>query len=64
MDAVKLGPFLLPLGRLLVLLVLVILGLVADLLARRVDKRLSAWGWNVGIAGLAAARIGFVLILF
>lgn len=64
MDAVKLGPFLLPLGRLLMLLVLVVLGLVADLLARRVNKRLSAWGWNVGIAGLAAARIGFVLTHF
>ena len=59
MDAIHLGPFLIPLTRAYVALALA--GLTAEVLARTVDRRFASWGWNAVLAGLVTARLGFVL---
>jgi len=64
MDAFKLGPFLVPVARLLVILSLLALGFAADFVARKAGKRLAVWGSNVGLVGLAVARVGFVVTHF
>ncbi|AEB12918.1 TlpA disulfide reductase family protein [Marinithermus hydrothermalis] len=61
MDAINLGPFLIPLTRAYVALALAGLILAAEVLARTVDKRFAPWGWNTVLLGLVAARLGFVL---
>ena len=61
MDGVQLGPFAIPWVRLGVALALLALVLVAELLARRVDRRLSSWASGVVLVGLLGARLGFVL---
>lgn len=61
MDAVKLGPFLVPLYRLVVVAALLVLGFVSERLGRDRDKRLGGWGSNVGWVGLGVARVGFVV---
>ncbi len=43
MDALQVGPFALPWARVQVALALLLLVGVAEVLARRVDKRLSPW---------------------
>lgn len=58
------GPFLVPVARLLVILSLLALGFAADFVARKAGKRLAVWGSNVGLAGLVVARIGFVITHF
>lgn len=64
MDAFKLGPFLVPVARLLVILSLLGLGFASDWVARRAGQHLAVWGSNVGLVGLAVARIGFVMTHF
>ncbi len=61
MEAIKLGPFVVPLVRLYVALALGGFLLAAELLARRYQPRLSAWAWNAVFIGLVAARLGYVL---
>jgi thiol-disulfide isomerase/thioredoxin len=61
MDAWQFGPFAIPWVRLKVALVLLALWGAAGFLARRVDRRLAAWGQNAVFAGLLGARLGFVL---
>ncbi len=61
MDAVQIGPFALPWVRVQVALALLALVVVAEVLARRVDRRLSPWAYNAILVGLLGARLGFVL---
>lgn len=61
MDALQVGPLAIPWVRLQVALVLLVLWGAAEVLARRVDRRLAAWGQNAVWVGLLGARLGFVL---
>ncbi len=61
MEAIKLGPFVVPLVRLYVALALGGFLLAAEFLARRYQPKLSAWAWNAVFVGLVAARLGYVL---
>jgi thiol-disulfide isomerase/thioredoxin len=61
MDALQVGPFALPWARVQVALALLLLVGVAEVLARRVDKRLSPWAQGAVLVGLLGARLGFVL---
>ncbi|WP_287370039.1 TlpA disulfide reductase family protein [Oceanithermus sp.] len=61
MDAVSLGPFVMPLDRLFTLLALAGFLATAELMARRLKLVfLSNWAWNAVFAGLIAARLGYV----
>lgn len=61
MDAVSLGPFVMPLDRLFTLLALAGFLGTAELLARRLEQsRFSGWAWNAVFAGLLTARLGYV----
>lgn len=62
MEAIKLGPFVVPLVRAFVALALVGFVLSAELLARRGPKELSNWAWNAVLVGLIGARLGYVLL--
>ncbi len=61
MDALQVGPFALPWVRVQVALVLLVLVGVAEVLSRRVDRRLSSWAQGAVLVGLLGARLGFVL---
>lgn len=61
MDALQVGPLAIPWVRVQVALALLALVGVAEVLARRVDRRLSPWGYNAALVGLLGARVGFVL---
>jgi len=61
MDALQVGPLAIPWVRFQVALVLLVLWGAAEVLARRVDRRLAAWGQNAVWVGLLGARLGFVL---
>jgi cytochrome c biogenesis protein CcmG/thiol:disulfide interchange protein DsbE len=61
MDALQIGLFALPWVRVQVALALLALVVVAEVLARRVDRRLSPWVYNAILVGLLGARVGFVL---
>lgn len=62
MDAIRLGPAVLSFERFVAVAALVTLFIVAELMARKTDKRLSQWASNVVLAGLISARLGFVLL--
>jgi len=59
-EAVKVGPFVVPLVRAFVALALAGFLLTAELLARRGQKDLAGWAWNAVLVGLLGARIGYV----
>ncbi|WP_117237192.1 TlpA disulfide reductase family protein [Thermus sediminis] len=61
MDALQVGPFALPWARVQVALALLAMVVVAEVLARRVDRRLAPWAYNAILVGLLGARLGFVL---
>ncbi|MDM7324141.1 MAG: TlpA disulfide reductase family protein [Thermus sp.] len=61
MDAVQIGPFAIPWARFQVFLALLALVAVAEVAARRVDRRLAPWAYNAILLGFVAARLGFVL---
>ncbi|MGQ9754322.1 MAG: prolipoprotein diacylglyceryl transferase family protein [Thermaceae bacterium] len=61
MDAVSLGPFALPWARVQVALALLGMVLLAELYARRVDRRLATWAWNAVLVGFLVARVAFVI---
>ena len=61
MDALQVGPLAIPWVRVQVALALLALVGVAELFARRVDRRLSSWGQGAVFVGLLGARLGFVL---
>ncbi|BAW00922.1 thiol-disulfide isomerase-like thioredoxin [Thermus thermophilus] len=61
MDALQVGPLAIPWVRVQVALALLALVGVAELLARRVDRRLSPWAQGAILVGLLGARLGFVL---
>ncbi len=61
MEAIKIGPFVIPLVRAFVALALAGFLLSAELLARRGPRSLSHWAWNAVLLGLVGARLGFVL---
>ncbi|GAB5602647.1 TlpA disulfide reductase family protein [Thermus sp. FJN-A] len=61
MDALQVGPLAIPWARVQVALALLVLVGVAEVLARRVDRRLSPWAHNAVLLGLVGARLGFVL---
>jgi cytochrome c biogenesis protein CcmG/thiol:disulfide interchange protein DsbE len=61
MDALQVGPLALPWARVQVALALLAMVAVAEVLARRVDRRLSPWAYNAILVGLLGARVGFVL---
>ncbi|TFU27038.1 TlpA disulfide reductase family protein [Thermus tengchongensis] len=61
MDAVQVGPLAIPWARFQVFLALLAMVAVAEVLARRVDRRLALWAYNAILAGFLGARIGFVL---
>ena len=61
MEAVKFGPFVVPLVRAFVAHALIGFLLAAELLARKGPKELSNWAWNAVLIGLLGARLGFVL---
>ncbi|WP_456410771.1 prolipoprotein diacylglyceryl transferase family protein [Oceanithermus sp.] len=62
MDAVSLGPFVMPLDRLITALALAGLLGAAELMARQLKQpRLAAGLWNAAFAGLLAARVGYVV---
>jgi len=60
-EAIKLGPFVIPLVRAFVALALAGFVLSAELLARKGPRALSAWAWNAVLIGLVGARLGYVL---
>jgi len=60
-EAIKLGPFVIPLVRAFVALALLGFVLAAEVLARRGPKALSNWAWNAVLVGLVGARAGYVL---
>ncbi len=64
MEAIKIGPFVIPLVRAFVGLGLLGFLLSAELLSRKGSKALANWAWNVVLVGLVAARLGFVLTHF
>ncbi|WP_135256492.1 TlpA disulfide reductase family protein [Thermus caldilimi] len=61
MDAVQVGPFAIPWARFQVFLALLAMVAVAEVLARRVDRRLPLWAYNAIFVGFLGARVGFVL---
>ena len=61
MDAVTIGPLMLPLPRLFALLALVALLVTAALLGRRLHSELGTLGTPLIISGGIAARLGYVL---
>ena len=61
MDALQVGPLAIPWVRVQVALALLALVGVAELFARRVDRRLSSWGQGAVFVGLLGAGLGFVL---
>lgn len=61
MDGVQLGPLVVPWARFQAFLALLALVLAAEVLARRVDRRLAPWAYNAILVGLVGARLGFVL---
>lgn len=61
MDAVQIGPIALSWARVQVALALLGMVLLAEVYARKVDRRLSSWAWNAILVGLLAARLAFVL---
>lgn len=61
MDAVAIGPFVLPLERLFTVLALAGFLGMAELMARRMKlPGWPNWAWNAVMAGLLAARLGYV----
>lgn len=69
MDAISLGPFVLSFERFTAFASLAALVLIAELMARQVDKdteqsdkRLATWASNVVLVILLSARVGFVVI--
>ncbi len=61
MDAVALGPFVIPLDRLFTVLALAGFLSTAEVMSRRLKEPLwSAWAWNATAAGLVIARVGYV----
>ena len=62
MEAIKIGPFVVPLVRAFVALALLGFLLSAEVLARRGPKALSSWAWNAVLLGLLGARAGYVLL--
>ncbi|TPM26928.1 TlpA disulfide reductase family protein [Mesorhizobium sp. B2-3-5] len=61
MNAITLGPLMLPIDRFSAILAAVAFLLVADILARRVDRRFSTWSsWATAIY-FVMARVGHVL---
>lgn len=62
MNAVSLGPLVLAADRFAVVLGMLVFVLVAGMLARRVDARFAGWSWWVLLGGIAAARLGHVLV--
>lgn len=61
MNAITIGPLVFATDRLAAVIgVGVFLG-AATILARRFDPKLSFWSMNGLVAGLAAARLGYVL---
>ncbi len=62
MNAVTLGPFILPLERLAGLVCLLVLIGGGWLLSRRVDKRFLRWGELTALAAAVGARLGFVAL--
>ncbi len=60
MEAVKLGPFVVPLVRAFVALSLAGFLLSAELVSRRGARALSTWAWNAVLVGLVGARAGYV----
>ncbi len=63
-EAVKVGPFVVPLVRAFVALALAGFLLTAEVLARRGRKDLASWAWNAVLAGLLGARVGYVVSHF
>ncbi|GLV47233.1 thiol:disulfide interchange protein [Thermus sp. LT1-2-5] len=61
MDALQVGPFAIPWARVQVALALLAGVVVAEVLARRVDRRIAPWAYNAIWVGLLGARLGFVL---
>lgn len=61
MEAIKVGPFVIPLVRAFVALALAGFLLSAEVLARKGPKSLSNWAWNAVLIGLLGARLGYVL---
>lgn len=62
MNAVSLGPIVLAADRFAVILGIFAFILVTGIITRRIDDRFHAWSWWVLIGGVAAARLGHVLI--
>jgi len=60
-EAIKLGPFVIPLARAFVALAIAGFLLAAEYLARKGPRELSTWAWNAVLIGLVGARLGFVL---
>lgn len=62
MNSVSLGPLAMAADRFAVVLGIFTFVLATGMLARRVDQRFHAWSWWVLISGIAAARLGHVLL--
>lgn len=62
MNAVSLGPLVLADDRFAVVLGLFVFMIVTGIISRRVDPRFNAWSWWAFLGGLAAARLGHVLL--
>lgn len=61
MDAIAIGPLVFSSERLTAILSLGLMVALAELLARRVDRRFSGWGWWGVIVFAVTARLGHVL---
>lgn len=62
MNAISLGPLVLAAYRFAVVLGIFTFILVAGIIARRIDDRFQSWSWWVLLSGIAAARLGHVVL--
>jgi thiol-disulfide isomerase/thioredoxin len=62
MNAVSLGPLVLAADRFAVILGIFTFILVTGIITRRIDDRFHSWSWWVLLGGIAAARLGHVLL--
>ncbi|ODT09028.1 MAG: redoxin [Kaistia sp. SCN 65-12] len=62
MNAIVLGPLMFAPGRFAAIFAVAAFLIASEVLARKVDRRFSSWGWKAVVAFIVGARLGHVLV--
>lgn len=61
MNAIAIGPLVFAPDRFAAILAIAVFLLLSEILARKIDRRFSSWGWSTTIAFIVGARAGHVI---